>query len=201
MGSARDFLKKMTSESHRALDASPLVAGLATGKLKISNYAGMLHAYLDFFDPWEKGMIDQHPRIVKTLGSIRFNKSQWLREDLAKLATNCSVSTGPGFPISVEIAELAGCLYVIEGSTLGGMHLSRSSAGLPGGANRFFQSYGAETMAQWSAFIAWLESTLVDEESQQRAARTAIAVFSDFQRRFDQVAERIENESGLESKF
>jgi len=190
MGAARDFLKKATSVSHRALDANPLIDRLATGKLKISTYAEMLQAYLEFFEPVEKEILIRQPDIAETLGVIRFQKSQWLREDLAKLGIPCPTLASPAFELPSDSAELAGCLYVIEGSTLGGMHLSRSSAGLPGGANRFFRSYGTDTMIQWRTFIEWLETALPNDAARQRAAEVAKRVFSDFQRRFEQVISR-----------
>lgn len=196
MGAARDFLKKATSDSHRALDANPLVSGLATGKLKISTYAEMLQAYLGFFEPWEEEMRRQHPELIHRLGESRFEKSRWLREDLSKLGTQEPTFSGPNLPIPADMAELAGWLYVIEGSTLGGMHLSRSSVGLPGGANRFFQSYGSETMERWHEFIEWLEGALPDDDSRQRAAFKATDVFADFQRRFERVVKRCETDSG-----
>jgi heme oxygenase len=85
------------------------------------------------------------------------------------------------------LARIAGCLYVVEGSTLGGMHLSRSGRGFPKGAVRFYQGYGEQTVPAWKTFIGWLDGS-VDASAEARAAEAAIEVFDWFQRTFTLLA-------------
>ena len=186
MGSARDFLKQITSQAHRQLDETILVASLIKGDLSRHGYRTMLEGYQAFFSPWEKAMRDRHPEIIGELGSFRFVKSEWIVEDLDRLA-----EASPPIPLvtmmpPADRAGLAGCLYVIEGSTLGGMHLSRAGHVFPENAGRFFQGYGPATMEAWKAFIAWLEATLTSETDQIRAAETACLTFQWFQRKFSE---------------
>lgn len=55
-----------------------------------------------------------------------------------------------------------GCLYVLEGATLGGQvllrHLSRSLPGPLAAASRYLRCYGEETGRNWRAFTARLEA-------------------------------------------
>jgi len=64
-------------------------------------------------------------------------------------------------PALATEAEGLGCLYVVEGSTLGGQVITRQllkSLGLTAeNGVAFFNGYGAETGLRWKAFGAWLE--------------------------------------------
>lgn len=109
---------------------------------------------------WEDRGFDWSSRLVKTA---------WLAADLAQLdpcftpepagpSTTTAPYTGAGFP------RAAGCLYVIEGSTLGGRvilkRLARDHRHPADGASRFFQGYGPDTDERWTTFGRELETSL-----------------------------------------
>lgn len=183
MGMIRDFLKQSTAEAHRKLDDSPLVLGLSNGSLSDDAYLAMLQAYLQFFSPWETAMKQDHAGIVDALGAHRFEKSAWLAEDIATLGGS-TITPAPLDPPKDHPA-LLGTLYVVEGSTLGGMHLHRSQRGPVAKAGRFFQGYGEETIPAWKSFIDWLEAQALTEAEMQRAAQAAQKTFEWFQMKFD----------------
>jgi hypothetical protein len=89
-------------------------------------------------------------------------KTAWLHQDL--LALNFSEREIEAIPVCVEIPELTsvargiGCLYVLEGSTLGGAVIARQlervlEIGTDQGA-RFYASYGAR-LPMRSATAPW----------------------------------------------
>jgi len=188
MAGTRDFLKQNTSAAHRSLDETLLVTALVGGTLSPQFYRDMLLVYQAFFSCQEGQMRKAHPGIVADLGSFRFEKSDWLAEDLHKLGTQPPIAVVEELSLPTDLAGLAGCLYVVEGSTLGGMHLSRSGHGFPMNAGRFFQGYGVETMPAWKTFIEWLEVQIPDDAGHLRAAATANETFSWFQRQFTSMA-------------
>jgi len=183
MGKVRDFLKQSTADAHRKLDASPLVAGLSNGSLEDDAYLAMLQAYLQFFSPWETTVRELHPDIIAEIGDYRFEKNQWLTEDIATLGGTPEIPA-PIHP-PTDRAGLIGSLYVVEGSTLGGMHLHRSQRGPIAKAGRFFKGYGEETVPAWKTFVEWLELQPLSEPEMHRAAETAKGTFAWFQSKFD----------------
>lgn len=187
MGEARDYLKQATTEAHRRLDENSLVAGLAAGTLAEADYARMLNAYLAFYRDWEEQMRTNFPDLVELAGEDRFSKTHWLRSDLAALNEQSDPADLGNVPPPSSRVRAVGSLYVVEGSTIGGMHLSRSGK-LPAHAHRFFAGYGADTMPKWKALVELLEPLLPDEESRREAAEEASATFAWFQARFDQIA-------------
>jgi heme oxygenase len=60
-----------------------------------------------------------------------------------------------------------GCLYVLEGSTLGGQmlqrHFKRQLALEEHRGLTFFTGYGPDTPTRWKQFGAWLEQGSLDE--------------------------------------
>jgi heme oxygenase len=191
MGEAREFLKVSTAPAHRKLDENPLVAGLMTGSLTIREYQAMLSGYQEFFSAWETAIQREFPSVISELGRFRFEKSHWLSEDLRKLRVEPIITT-----VDLELPKdrpgLAGCLYVIEGSTLGGMHLSRGKVALPGDASRFFRGYGNQTLPAWADFIEWLEGQIFDETDRKRAAEMANWTFEWFQKKFAAIVHELQ---------
>ncbi|MGE3536058.1 MAG: biliverdin-producing heme oxygenase [Candidatus Tectimicrobiota bacterium] len=88
-------------------------------------------------------------------------------------------------PLLESVPSALGCLYVLEGSTLGGQVLARHLArtlGLQaptGGA--FVQSYGAAVGAMWRAFRVHLVSRAGTPESEQLMLRAACDTFAMFE--------------------
>jgi heme oxygenase len=74
-----------------------------------------------------------------------------------------------------------GCLYVLEGSTLGGQVVQRlllERLGPPvAAALSFFRSYGHEVGARWRSFLSCLES-LQDHQAAEEAELAAVDTFS-----------------------
>ena len=137
----------------------------------ISTYRSLLERYLRALEPLERdlGRFSWPSR-------LRFEerqKSPLIQADLASLGAPDGAMRGPSRSQDPLIygsrAEAFGCLYVLEGETLGGRLILRdvqTQLGLaPATGASFFAGYGAETGAMWSSFLAILAEavTLPDE--------------------------------------
>ncbi len=102
---------------------------------------------------WEEIVVD-FDRSRQRLG--------WLRTDLAYFGIDVA-SLAPGQRLVLaDKAEGLGCLYVIEGSMLGGAFINRAIQQRLGiteaSGGRFFGGFGDTTDAAWSTFVATLDS-------------------------------------------
>ncbi len=189
MGLTRDTLKNRTTEAHRRLDETEMVKGLGEGTLSNAAYGALLGVYHDFFTHFEKMMRTACPELVRELGEFRFTKTQWLRDDLAKLGEKIVSEPTCGYTFPESPAGIAGCLYVVEGSTLGGFHLSKSGKGFPADAGRFYEAYGAGTIPAWKTFIEWLEAEVTEPDERTAACQAAVRTFDWFEMEFRRCAE------------
>ena len=113
-------------------------------------------------------------------------RSGALRRDLHVLA-----STSPrdppvaAVPEYASVAEQMGCLYVLEGSTLGGQVISRyihQTLGFsPEHGCEFFYGHGTATGAMWQRFRHGIETYASARPSEQSAAiQAALRTFQTF---------------------
>ena len=82
-------------------------------------------------------------------------------------------------------AEFMGALYVVEGSTLGGVQIARALAPLVarkgGGGRSFFLGYGDRHGAMWRAFLERLQDCAGSEEKEAAIVLGATRTFLDFE--------------------
>ena len=154
-------LKMATSASHTALeDQLPLM----NADLTREDYFQFVSRFFGFYAPlevqllasphWHQLAFDYAPR----------QKTPRLAQDLLALGrSDAALAATPrctDLPACTTAEQLLGCLYVIEGATLGGRSITRhlqSQLGLTpelGGA--FFDGYGAQTGSHWKAFCTML---------------------------------------------
>lgn len=86
-----------------------------------------------------------------------------------------------GLPTCEDAAESFGCLYVMEGATLGGQTLlplaaKRLSVTATEGAS-FLASYGEAVSSMWRTFGQALDAYCAEPADQTRAASAAVATF------------------------
>jgi heme oxygenase len=126
--------------------------------------------------PWAPVLPDAPMRLVKTA---------WLEEDLCRLGRAPSRETAPlTVPDPTRVDEALGCLYVLEGATLGGALLSRTVAlrlGLTArhGA-RFFHGYGEDRGLMWRRYVMLLERHALDAAARRAMVQAAVATFVTF---------------------
>jgi heme oxygenase len=78
------------------------------------------------------------------------------------------------------VPKALGCLYVLEGATLGGQVIVRRLRDLPGDAlpSAFFTSYGQDVGAMWQAFREFLTGYAEGRDEDDVIVQSACATFA-----------------------
>lgn len=191
-------LKQATASWHDGLEALPRMRRLVDPALTRGEYLEILWRFYRSHRIVE-GHLRARAGVWEVRGldwSSRLGKTRWLEEDLRRLDPDAweLFHDGPDSALAIPadrdgggnlvpyqgdgLAHAAGCLYVLEGATLG----SRVILGLLGrarerpaeGATRFFQGYGPRTGERWAALGRDLQTHLgQDEEALTQALTTA----------------------------
>ena len=124
--SARTELQRATAAVHARLHRVPAFAALAAGRLDRDAYLGLLGRLYGFHDPFEAAVAQAGP---PGLQPVQWRRAHLLRSDMAALGwSDAAIGELPRHPASGgswSPAHAMGCLYVTEGSTLGGRQLAR----------------------------------------------------------------------------
>lgn len=193
-GSYRLQLRQDTHEYHVILNHHPLLIDLTKPTYPLTHYKTLLFAYSQLYRSIEE-LIDHFlqnhhvdfdyserkklPGLIKDIGYFAHDDLKLDLPELPKLSV----------PQIDNISELAGLLYVVEGATLGGQHISRALSDFHGmtfntGAC-FFNSYGEKTIMRWEVFLQFLDLVIQDENNFQNAKDTACRTFQTFQMALD----------------
>jgi heme oxygenase (biliverdin-IX-beta and delta-forming) len=161
--SVRQTLRRATASLHASLDATLSV--LTRPDLSIDRYRQVLSAFYGLYAPLERGLTTlngSQPMLPVSLPSRTAQLEQDLRfiglserdVDQLPICGELPNWSGPG--------HWAGCLYVLEGASLGGQLIARAverSLGFGAGSGAsFFVGEGAHTQVRWSHVSAWLEA-------------------------------------------
>lgn len=171
-------LKAGTREAHRAIEAAVPILQPGAGEAEYRRY---LEALLGFHRPLERALhgVEGIEPIALTLG-LRW-KTPLLERDLAALGGSVSVPDCQRLPALPSRAAALGCLYVLEGATLGGQVIQRElSERLPltmASSAHYLRCYGPETAARWKAFTSMLLAHGDDAEAEAEMISAATATF------------------------
>lgn len=172
------ILARLKAETRAEHDAIERVLDLTREGLTLAEYRAWLERMYGFYRPLEAEL----PGVPGLdLGARR--KTPLLREDLAALG----VEELARLPECAELPPLRtaderfGCVYVLEGATLGGQvvsrHLRRTLAVTPERGGRFFHGYGPQTGEMWQAFRTATAAFVRTTEAQDRTVAAALATF------------------------
>ncbi len=154
-------LKLATRDRHSALERQ---LPLLDPTLSHEAYRQFLGRFFGYYAPLE-ARLDVSPWWGQIgLDYAERRKTPGLAQDLIALgiapAALARVPPCRELPDLASSARLLGCLYVIEGATLGGQIITRhlhTHLGLtPRSGAAFFSGYGAQTGSRWKAFGAQL---------------------------------------------
>lgn len=172
-------LREGTREDHERLDA--LFGGFDL--TDADSYARFLAAHAEALLPIEAGLAGE----LVTADWAARKRGHLLLEDLsavrAELVEGRPNASGTGFdkltPNGGEpgIPEIAGLLYVIEGSRLGGKFLARQVA--PGLPTRYLAA--DQPKGAWQALLDAIDAALPHEASRLRAVDAAKRAFAAFE--------------------
>lgn len=147
-----DRLKTETRVAHDRIEAD---LDLLRPNLSLADYAALLARYQAFFRVWE-------PAVGEAIGDEGFfgprRKLHLLDQDLEDLGVE-PLADEPRVEPFATAAHAMGSLYVLEGSTMGGLVIAahvRRTLGVSGPGARYFENYGRDAAERWRAFRATL---------------------------------------------
>ncbi|WAT14958.1 biliverdin-producing heme oxygenase [Xanthomonas fragariae] len=177
--SAALALRHATQDTHRLVEAVPLMQALAQGRVDRAAYAQILRRHHALLAGLEHQLSDWLRTLVGSGWQYR-HRVPALREDL------CTLGEQPDLPVAAPVAykDAArwGMLYVIEGSQLGGRVIARSVRKhhpALADALRYFE-LADEDPAGWRRFQAVLDQRLDTPSARTAAIDGAQAMFAHF---------------------
>ena len=157
-------LKTATADVHKRLETAPVLKPFSETNISEEAYCVILKKFYGYFFPLEQ-LIENHTVIKHFLPDLeQRRKASLLKADLRFMSNSelSEITICSDLPEVSSAAQAFGCLYVLEGSTLGGQLLTKvakrsfdlqTDAGV-----LFFSGYKQETGSKWKSFRASLEA-------------------------------------------
>jgi heme oxygenase len=174
-----DKVRIATSAHHRTLDHSmiPFIESVKT----IKDYAALLLLFYGYFKPVYNS-IDAFIDTSYLPDYQSRRKPEWILNDLNELDVNYTIQLCNKLPVIDNNAAAFGALYVLEGSTLGGMIIKKmisNNLNIDEGL-MFFGGYGKQTRERWNVFIHSLNNLNNNNVADEMVIKTAAATFTFF---------------------
>jgi heme oxygenase len=183
------FLVRLKTETRSNHNRTESAVDLQRQLQSLAGYQGMLARFYGLYQPLEELLktepafpSNERPRLIKT---------GLLERDLAVLGmTSQELAALPvcrDLPLIDTAAASYGCLYVLEGATLGGQIVRREVAqrfpSLGETICRFFNPYESQTGRMWTDFCSDLSSFVAAQRATEDAIIAAAkATFACFER-------------------
>jgi heme oxygenase len=185
----RARLRSSTAAAHERLHGHRGFAAVAAGTISLGRYRLLLARLLGFHSAFERALSQFNRQSDAGVAFEARARSRLLEADLAALGVDraavralpqCATLLPPR-----SVAEFLGALYVIEGSTLGGLHLARALGPLLGAdtadGRAFFLGYGDQHSAMWRSFLDRLNNCAANEADAAAVVDGATRTFCDFE--------------------
>ncbi|EYF08316.1 biliverdin-producing heme oxygenase [Chondromyces apiculatus] len=150
------LLERLRSGTRELHDRIEGVVPLLRPDLTLTAYTAYLARIAGYYPPIEAALASAPPSFVEHFGIDERKKSHLLHRDL--LALGLDEARLAALPVCSDLPDLSspdrmiGCLYVLEGSTLGSRVLLRTVKNLgvdEGSGAAFLAGYGADTGPMW----------------------------------------------------
>ena len=176
-------LRESTAELHKQIEQENAAGRIMDHSISIDQYKNLLFQNYVAYAISEKEISAQLPGYVG-------NKHKELENDLKQLNVPANIPSFPGdqFSCSSEV-EALGAAYVVEGSAMGGMVISRNLKrcdGLSSIENHYFFNGKRDSLKSWNEFKKLLESKNFTEEEKNSAISKAKETFEFFGQVFRQ---------------
>jgi len=177
----RKRLKAVTHEVHERLHGHDGFAAAASGTISADNYRDLLARLYGFHAAFDDAMERAPAALSRDIELPSRARAALLAEDMLGLgvtgATLAQLPRAALTPLCGE-GEHLGALYVVEGSTMGGVIIARA-LGAFGDNRRFYLGHGADHGRLWRVFLARLDT--LEGEAADAAERAAEQVFAAFE--------------------
>jgi len=172
-------LREQTSAEHAAIERT---LDLLNSAITPAVYCRVLELLYGFYQPLERKLRDMASILWTGLELERREKVALLCCDLRSLGRDpVSLVLCDQLPAVNGLPEALGCLYCLEGATLGGQiisrHLRKHLSITPANGGGFFHGYGEQTGEIWMKFKAALRAVGMSVEEQARAVEAARSTF------------------------
>jgi heme oxygenase len=181
-------LRQCTRTQHERLERG---LALLDAVVTAARYRALLTRMYGLYEPLERALAVAQAHVSIDLDLAARRKVPLLETDLATLGLSSrDIGALPrcrALPPLDTAPQVMGCLYVLEGSMLGGQVITRAlhdALGLtPERGAAFFAGYGAATGARWRGFREMLEDfSGSDAERVDAIVGSASATFDCFER-------------------
>ena len=181
--SPTSILARLRTETRPEHDAIEGALDLMSETLRPEAYRRTLERFYGFYSPMEAALERVGGWTQRGLDMVERQKSPLLEADLRALgvANPEALAVCTDLPPHGTVSAAFGCLYVLEGATLGGQIIKgavEKSLGVTletGG--RFFIGYGDRTGLMWQAFRTAVTAFAVTPADQDEAVAAAKATF------------------------
>jgi heme oxygenase len=175
-------MKESTQAFHRKLEQDLDIFHTVT---TMERYAQLLQKFLCFYLPIEPRLLDVQNRYGLQLDVQQRGKSPLLLRDLSDIGmhhlTAHTISLCKTLPNLTNPAQVWGCLYVLEGSTLGGAliskHINKVLGLIAEYGCAFFSSYERNGGTIWQMFTCMLEAYACRYHEEDRIIDAACETF------------------------
>lgn len=182
-------MKRLRGETATAHQNIEEAVNIENNTKNLSSYIRILELFYGFYKPIEDILYSSKLIEESFLQMPRRRKTQWLINDLEHLGFSTSqitkLSLCKVLPTLQTQHQLMGCLYVLEGSTLGGQiisgHLHRNLGITSTNGGQFFNSYGTKVGLMWRQFMAVLSRYATASCYEAEIIAAANETFSCFQ--------------------
>jgi heme oxygenase len=186
-----DRLKAETAHAHAETEAIPFNAGIMAKTMPQARYAGQLFCWCRVHEVLESALNASTDSVVQGAWVGTTERAPLLAADLQ---WHVEADVPPeALQATTDMAEwvqavgsddprcLLGMLYVLEGSTLGGMILGKCIAemyGCEGDAGlAYYSAHGNKVMPNWMEFKARMNASVTSPEDQDRIVAAAVETF------------------------
>lgn len=189
-------LKEATLVRHQQLHQTPLLAALEREDLDLDGYIRVMQVFHDFYAEFDQPIVDALPSLGGLTDPLDYTpRAPMFASDLQAMGV---VPSGPrpAAPTPVRIigpSRLAGVLYVVEGSMLGGAALNRCARRILQADDvkgRFYWQWCRDNAgSRWHAVRRAVEDIWLKDGRGADMIEAAAEVFDVLLARFEQVAE------------
>ena len=180
------LLRERTHEAHERVEAR---VNLLERTATLADYRRLLERFYGFYLPLESRIAVSLARSLSDFDFEARRKTHLLEKDLE--AFGVFPEQRAAFPLCHDLpplgttAQVMGCLYVLEGATLGGQIISRHLL-LTHGLNAengaaFFNGYGSENGRMWRDFGTALRQSAVENTENEEILQSAERTFAAFE--------------------
>jgi heme oxygenase len=155
-------IRSRTADNHARLENTPLLSSFSRQRIDMPTYLEILRRFYGYFGPLES-RLDAFPALREWLPDYtERRKARLLLDDLESLHNPVEPDPCRELPGISTDAQAFGCLYVMEGSTLGGKiiyNTLKNQLGLDKSTGAsFFYGYGPATGEKWKTFGSRMEA-------------------------------------------